>query len=141
MNDNATTTVSLTSADLPVRPGEDPWTDEEVAELREDLLAEVARHQQQAHAVSAELAQLRSSSDGSGDAADVGTSNFERDQEMTLAAYAQGAMEQAELALQRLDAGTYGRCENCGEPIGKGRLQVYPRATLCVTCKQREERR
>ena len=37
--------------------------------------------------------------------------------------------------------GNYGICESCGQPIGKGRLQVFPRATLCVTCKQREERR
>jgi len=141
VNENVTTAARAAAADLPVRAGEDPWTEAEVAELRADLDAEVERHRQQAHAVSADLAQLRSSSDGSGDAADVGTSNFERDQEMTLAAYAQEAMAQAQAALQRLDAGTYGRCEHCGEPIGKGRLQVYPRATLCVTCKQREERR
>ena len=43
--------------------------------------------------------------------------------------------------LGRLDAGTYGRCENCGTPIPKARLQAFPRATLCVSCKQREERR
>ena len=33
------------------------------------------------------------------------------------------------------------RCENCGKPIGKARLEAFPRATMCVTCKQREERR
>ncbi len=37
--------------------------------------------------------------------------------------------------------GTYGICERCGNPIGKGRLQAFPRATLCMTCKQLEERR
>jgi DnaK suppressor protein len=50
-------------------------------------------------------------------------------------------LSQVERALQRLDNGTYGICENCGNPIGKARLQAFPRATLCVTCKQREERR
>ena len=49
--------------------------------------------------------------------------------------------DQARLALKLFDDGHYGLCEVCGEPIGKGRLQVFPRATLCVTCKQREERR
>ena len=44
-------------------------------------------------------------------------------------------------ALRRIDAGTYGVCESCGQPIGKARLQAFPRATLCVSCKQREERR
>ncbi|MBN9325656.1 MAG: TraR/DksA family transcriptional regulator, partial [Cellulomonas sp.] len=41
----------------------------------------------------------------------------------------------------RIAAGTYGACESCGKPIGKARLQAFPRATLCVECKQREERR
>jgi DnaK suppressor protein len=49
-------------------------------------------------------------------------------------------LRQAEHALERLDAGTYGTCENCGNPIGKGRLQAFPRATLCVTCKTKQER-
>jgi len=44
-------------------------------------------------------------------------------------------------ALEALRAGTYGTCENCGGPIGKARLQAFPRATFCVTCKQRQERR
>jgi DnaK suppressor protein len=48
---------------------------------------------------------------------------------------------QAERALARIEDGTYGICESCGNPIGKARLQAFPRATLCVTCKQREERR
>ena len=48
---------------------------------------------------------------------------------------------QSERALARIADGTYGVCESCGNPIGKLRLQVFPRATLCVTCKQRQERR
>ena len=40
-----------------------------------------------------------------------------------------------------LNDGTYGVCERCGKPIGKLRLQAFPRATLCVSCKQLEERR
>ena len=48
---------------------------------------------------------------------------------------------QTEKALDRLSKGTYGKCESCGNPIGKGRLMAFPRATLCLDCKQREERR
>ncbi|UWE13688.1 TraR/DksA C4-type zinc finger protein [Actinacidiphila bryophytorum] len=48
---------------------------------------------------------------------------------------------QAEHALQRLDEGTYGLCEVCGNPIGKARMQAFPRATLCLDDKQRQERR
>jgi hypothetical protein len=44
---------------------------------------------------------------------------------------------QTERALERIDAKTYGLCEDCGAPIGKARLQVFPRATLCMICKQK----
>ena len=73
--------------------------------------------------------------------ADLGAKTFEREHEMSLANNARDLLVQTEHALARIDAGTYGRCENCGNPIGKLRLQANPRATLCVSCKQREERR
>ena len=47
----------------------------------------------------------------------------------------------ADHVLDRIADGTYGVCESCGSPIGKQRLMVFPRATLCLSCKQREERR
>ena len=50
-------------------------------------------------------------------------------------------LEQTRHALERIDAGSYGDCESCGTPIGKMRLQAFPRATLCMTCKQKQERR
>jgi len=85
---------------------------------------------------------LRDGGDGAGDdQADAGTKTFEREHEMSLANNARDLLVQTEHALARIDAGTYGRCENCGNPIGKLRRQANQRATLCVTCKQREERR
>ena len=39
-------------------------------------------------------------------------------------------------ALERLDGGTYGLCENCGEEIGRKRLEVVPEATRCVNCAE-----
>jgi DnaK suppressor protein len=50
-------------------------------------------------------------------------------------------LDQSERALARIADGTYGVCEVCGNPIGKNRLMAFPRATMCMTCKQREERR
>jgi len=41
---------------------------------------------------------------------------------------------QVRSALRRLDAGTYGRCAKCGEPIGAARLTAIPSATTCVAC-------
>jgi DnaK suppressor protein len=58
-----------------------------------------------------------------------------------LAANQRELLLQTEKALERLNKGTYGLCESCGNPIGKGRLIAFPRATLCLECKQREERR
>ena len=59
---------------------------------------------------------------------------------MSLANNARDMLEQVQHALDRIDAKTYGTCESCGKAIGKLRLQAFPRATLCMSCKQAEER-
>jgi DnaK suppressor protein len=128
---------------LPVRSGEDPWTKAEINEVKQALIEDVARFESQIEISTAELVGLlRDGSEGAGrDPADVGSANFERDAEMSLANNAREMLDQSRLALRHIELGTYGSCDNCGQPIGKGRLQAFPRATLCVTCKQREERR
>ena len=66
---------------------------------------------------------------------------FERDHEMTMAKNARESLNLIEAALARIDDGSYGVCESCGQAIGKMRLQAFPRATLCMECKQRQDRR
>jgi DnaK suppressor protein len=129
--------------DLPVRAGEEPWTAEEVTEATVSLTTEAERLGAEIAASEAALTGLmRDSGDGAGDdQADTGTKNVTREHEMALASNAREMLYQTERALQRLEAGTYGSCENCGNPIGKARMQVFPRATLCVDCKQKQERR
>lgn len=129
------------AAELPVREGEHRWTADELAEVRAGL-------QEQVEALRAEIAASASQiaegdgSDGAGDdQADAGAKTYEREHELALSYNSQDLLAQIERAVQRMDAGTYGTCESCARPIGKARLQVFPRATLCVTCKQREERR
>ncbi|MDO4718905.1 MAG: TraR/DksA C4-type zinc finger protein [Propionibacteriaceae bacterium] len=128
---------------LPVRDGEEPWTPEEVAAQRTELLAEIERMEKRIAVAEAELeALMQEGADvGGRDPADVGASNFEREQEMSLAHGVRELLDQSRLALQLFDEGQYGLCEVCEQPIGKARLQVFPRATLCMACKQREERR
>ncbi|MDR1711492.1 MAG: TraR/DksA family transcriptional regulator [Propionibacteriaceae bacterium] len=128
---------------LPIAEGEDPWTAEEVEEVRAELLSDIARMEKAIAVAEAGLADLFSEgTDGAGrDAADIGSSNFERDQEMSLAANARDMLEQAQLAYRLFESGEYGTCESCGDPIGKDRLLVFPRATMCLECKRREERR
>ncbi|MFB7516049.1 TraR/DksA family transcriptional regulator [Streptomyces sp. NPDC056144] len=134
---------SARTGELAVRPGEDPWTPEEVEEARTELQAEVLRLRSELVHSQEELTGLmRDSGDGAGDdQADTGTKNITREHELALAANAREMLEQSEHALERLDAGTYGLCEVCGKPIGKARMQAFPRATLCVEDKQRQERR
>ncbi|MTE18632.1 DNA-binding protein [Streptomyces sp. TRM43335] len=129
--------------ELLVRPGEDPWTAQEVEEARAGLSQEAERLRVEIHTAEEALNGLmRDSADGAGDdQADTGTKNITREHEMALAENAREMLYQTERALDRLEAGTYGACENCGRPIGKARMQAFPRATLCVECKQRQERR
>jgi RNA polymerase-binding transcription factor len=131
------------NAGLPVRAGEEPWTAAELEQVRAgldaeagELRAEIARA---AHDIAAGGNGL--ARDAGDDEADTGTKTFEREHELALTKNAQDLLDQSERALARIDAGTYGVCESCGQPIGKARLQAFPRATLCVTCKQRQERR
>jgi DnaK suppressor protein len=138
-----TATAPSGAATLAVRPGEDPWTDAEVREVREQLAAEAAELRADIERVQAEMASRLGDAvaDAGDDQADQGAKNFEREQELALTHNARELLAQNEHALSRIDTGTYGTCESCGEGVGKARLQAFPRAVLCVACKQREERR
>jgi RNA polymerase-binding protein DksA len=128
---------------LAVKADEKPWTTKELDEVRGDLNADRERLRSELNLAEVELHDLmRDAGDGAGnDQADVGSTTFERDHEMSLANNARVMLAQTERALARIENGTYGVCESCGQPIGKNRLMAFPRATLCLSCKQREERR
>ena len=64
-----------------------------------------------------------------------GTSNVDRELDLVLSAQARAAAVEIDRALAKIDAGTYGLCEQCGEPIPDARLQALPHAALCVACK------
>jgi RNA polymerase-binding protein DksA len=119
------------------------WSPEELAGFRAALDTEVARLREELDMGEADLAGLiADSGDGAGDdQADAGSKTFEREHEMSVNANTREMLDQALRALRRLEAGTYGMCESCGRPIAVGRLKAYPRATLCISCKQAEERR
>lgn len=128
---------------LAVLADEKPWTAKETDAVRGELEEDLQRLRKELDLSAKELQDLlRDGVDGAGnDQADVGSNSLERDAEMSLAANQRVLLLQTEKALDRLSKGTYGSCELCGEPIGKLRLQAFPRATLCKACKQREERR
>ena len=130
-------------ASLPVRDGERPWTGTEINEIVGELGTEAERLRGELEQADAGLSELlRNSGDGAGDdQADSGSSALEREHELTLVNNTRDLLAQTQHALDRIGAGTYGSCESCGSAVGKARLQAFPRATLCVECKQREERR
>lgn len=88
-----------------------------------------------------DLQRTREAATAGDDHTDAGTKTFEREQELTLAHGILERIDQVERAIVRIDEGTYGQCERCGNQIGTARLEAYPSATLCVTCKQHQERR
>jgi len=139
----ATTTSTASTKRLQVGKNEKPWTAKELAVVRAALEADLARLRAEIAAAEYDLAGLmRDAGDGAGDdQADAGTKTFEREQEISLVNNAREVSEQSEHALERILDGSYGVCESCGNPIGKNRLLVFPRATLCVPCKSKQERR
>ena len=131
------------AAGLPVRPGEDPWSDAELADLRVELEKEAADLRAELGESQAQIAARLgdAATEAGDDEADASSKLFEREHELALSNNTRELLEQTEHAIVRIEAGTYGVCESCGKPIGKARLQAFPRATLCVACKQRQERR
>jgi DnaK suppressor protein len=131
------------AAALPVRSGEKRWTAAELAEVRDQLAAEAAELRSDIDRAESDIASrlVDATGDAGDDQADAGAKTFEREQELALAQNTRELLTQTQHALERIEAGAYGTCESCGEPIGKARLQAFPRALLCVACKQREERR
>jgi len=138
----AATTRSGAAA-LPVRSGEKRWTEAELAKVRKELESEIAELRAEISKSESEIAERMGDAvaDAGDDQADAGAKTFQRERELALTHNARELLAQNERALARIESGTYGVCESCGEPIGKARLQAFPRATLCVACKQREERR
>ena len=127
---------------LGVREGDEPWKIAELRDIVKTLNSDVDRLVTEFAATETELDDLLHTSDGAGDdQADAGATALEREQEMSIVHNTREMLEQSVEALRRIKQHHFGACVVCGEGVGKARLQAFPRATLCVTCKQREERR
>jgi RNA polymerase-binding protein DksA len=64
--------------------------------------------------------------------ADVGTVTFSRELDLSLQYNTEQLLAQVDRALQKIEEGSYGRCDRCGSPIEEGRLEAVPYATLCL---------
>lgn len=67
--------------------------------------------------------------------------NIEREIAFTLAHREERYLHHLNQALERINSGTYGACESCGEDINKPRLEAVPHTTQCITCKSKEEKK
>jgi RNA polymerase-binding transcription factor DksA len=69
--------------------------------------------------------------------ADLGTDNFEQEFTLSLLQNQEQALDEIRDALGRIDAGTFGQCEECHQPIPKARLQALPYTRHCVECARK----
>ena len=71
--------------------------------------------------------------------ADLGTDNFEQELTLDLLGSEKDVLDQIEAALERIEEGHYGRCEECGRKIAQARLEAMPYVALCVRCASQRE--
>ena len=72
--------------------------------------------------------------------ADQGTDAMEREKAFLFASVKKKRLDEVDMALARIEAGTFGRCESCGQLIPPKRLERLPDASLCVSCKEKQEK-
>jgi DnaK suppressor protein len=126
--------------------GKTAYSQKELDELRERLLAEQVELQEQLATIE-EQSFATSQSDISGEVsfdeenADAGTFTFERERDLSIENNVRDLLKKIDRALARMDDGTYGICSRCGRPIEKARLKALPYADLCIKDAQAQSRR
>lgn len=60
------------------------------------------------------------------------------DEQIAIAQNAEHLLEEVEAALERIERGTFGTCQNCGREIGRERLDAIPYTPLCIECARRQ---
>lgn len=83
----------------------------------------------------AESGDLRSDIDFGGSFADAAAVTAERTEILGLVESLKNQLDAVDTALSRIEAGTYGTCDNCGNDIGHDRLEFRPASVLCINCK------
>ncbi|MGE0397914.1 MAG: TraR/DksA family transcriptional regulator [Kofleriaceae bacterium] len=74
------------------------------------------------------------------DEMDLASSEYIQSFEFRLRGREKFLLNKLDLALKKIDEGTFGVCETCEEPIGKKRLEARPETSLCIKCKEDQER-
>lgn len=124
----------------PVKKGGKVVLDKWQLKQKELLLSEKAEYLEQADLLRKEADDLmRDAEPGDvqfdDESGEGGTLAIERERDLALALQAQGITEEIDDALRKLERGTYGACESCGQNILKARLEALPYARQCIACK------
>jgi DnaK suppressor protein len=136
----APTTPKVAPAPVKKAPPKKVVLDKFALEQRELLQSERARHVEQAQELKAEADQLAAEREPGDvqfdeESGEGGTTNIDRERDLALSMQAQVEVEEVDAALAKIEAGTYGICERCGQVIPKARLKAIPQARLCIACK------
>ena len=119
---------------------------DELEKFREQLLAEKVRLEEELQEIENRAAHVDESdratelSSYEDHPADLASETFEREKDLAIGESVQHTLHKVINALEKLDRGTYGRCDVCSRPIKKARLRALPFATLCMECQSRLER-
>ena len=74
------------------------------------------------------------------DEMDLASAEYNQSFEFRLRGRDKSLLAKLDLALKKIEDGTFGNCESCDEPIGKKRLEARPETSLCIRCKDDQER-
>ncbi len=122
------------------------WKKDEIAQFRKRLMALREKIAGNVNSLGNE-AFLKTSQDASGGnlshiplhMADIGTDNFDRDLTIGLIENAEEGLRNIDIALEKLDNKTYGKCEICDKMVTKTRLLAIPFVQNCISCQRNEE--
>ncbi len=71
---------------------------------------------------------------------EMATITLDREVDYTLEENSEHVLAEIDAALERIEAGTFGKCESCGKEIPEERLEALPYATQCIDCRRKAER-
>lgn len=120
-------------------PTKSPYTTKQLAPMKALLLEQRARLVADINLMEEEAMRAGEADIDDDSVADHGSDAFERSMTLNLMEKDAALLEQVELALEAMKDRTYGLCEQCGEAIPLGRLEVLPFARTCVQCQSQRE--
>ncbi len=117
-----------------------------IEELRQRLLDELQRLQHELYELTGgdeatpPTDPLLDSGGMASDQADDADALSQAERNRAIVSHTQRLLTQVDEALARIEAGTYGRCTNCGQSIAPARLMALPSAALCIDCQTKSEK-